>query len=101
MTVTLSLAPSGSLRLGLPSGRFLDVTASEAGVRVIQEVLRNAAEYRRGEERKGYIRAFPTQHVIDTWLRADAKQQAVDAKDRAEAEAASMGIDLQELEFKL
>lgn len=101
MTVTLSLAPSGALRLGLPSGRILDVTANEAGVRVLQEVLRNAASYKPGEERRGHIRAFPTQHVIDTWLRADARQQAADAKERAEAEAASMGIDLQELEFKL
>lgn len=101
MTVTISLAPSGELRLGPPSGRSLDVAATGAGLRVVQDILRNAASYKQGEERRGHIREFPTQHVVDTWLREDAKRQAAKAKEQAKTEAATQGINLNELEFTL
>lgn len=91
----ISLAPSGELRLHLPTGRPLDFQPSEAGLRLIQQVLRNAASGLR--DQPGHIAEFPTQHVLNAWMREDrlAKQQA--ARD----EYAAKGIDLDSLEISL
>ena len=99
--ITLSLSPSGDIRLHLPTGRqrFVDVTASEAGARFIVKILRDQASGKRDD--RGYIGEFPTQHIIDAWLRADAQTQAKEAAERARTEASMRGIDLNKVEFKL
>lgn len=91
----ISLAPSGDLRLHLPSGRSLDFPPNEGGLRLIQQTLRNADSGQRHE--RGHIGSFPTQHVIEAW-----KKQDVAAKREAVRESyAERGIDIEALEFKL
>lgn len=98
-SLSLSLAPDGDLRLHLPSGRHLDVAATEEGVRSLVRILRDNASGVR--DQPGYIGEFPTQHVVNAWLRQDAARKQAEAKERAEAEAASLGINLDELDISL
>lgn len=96
----ISLAPSGRLTLHLPSERTLEIQNSEGGMLALTKILR---DYNTGEsaEDKGYIREFPTQHVLNKWLREDSIRKAQAAKERAEAAAQEMGVNLDELDISL
>lgn len=93
----LSLGPSG-LRLHLPSGRHLDFGEDVNALPLIKRVLMQEGQ----EPRKGHIGSFPTQAIVDKWLRDEAP-----AKREREAEAAMeaasdrLGIDLGSLDFSL
>lgn len=94
MKLEVTLAPDGGLRLILPSRRTLDLGNTPAALRFIQTILRNAGDK---HERRGHIKEFPTQHVIDIWKKQDAE-----AKLEAEkAKFADMGIDVEKLDFSL
>jgi hypothetical protein len=102
MKLELSLAPSGDLRLHLPSGRFLDFTDSVGGLRTIKKILSEATAGLC--DQRGYIGEFPTQHVIDAWLRQDQVEKDLAQKRREEEEREAWrerGIDLDKLEIKL
>jgi hypothetical protein len=104
----VSRGPRG-LRVHLPSGRTLDIRADESGVRFLERMLRDADENAH-YERKGYLRGFPTQHVVDLWQREDKNrallaEQIEEAKQRKSEERASQwrdrGIELSALDFDL
>lgn len=95
MDLRVTLAPDGGLRLILPKGRALDVGNTTASLRFIQRILRDVKDGK--EHQSGYVREFPTQHVIDIWKREDAKKQVEVTKDRFKG----MGIDVDKLEISL
>lgn len=62
MPHTLSLAPDGSLRLGLPTGRTLDFRPIPESLALIHRILM-------ADERGGaYEERYPTQHLVNKWL---------------------------------
>lgn len=99
MKLEVSLAPSGEIRLHLPSGRFLDLGENLASIQMLKKVLRERNSYPHPDAQpKGYCRSFPTQHVIDKWKREDAAKR----KEEAEAKIKStLGIDIAALDIKL
>jgi hypothetical protein len=116
MELRISLSPTGGLRLHIPDAkRTLDipveyaervecpccgetstVPVTTAALRTIKRLLRNADEYR-GEPARGHIGAFPTQAVLESWMRADAQRKIEDEK----AKWAAKGVDVNELKFEL
>jgi len=105
MKLEVTLAPDGGLRLILPSRRTLDVGNTPSALRFIQTILRNAGDK---HERRGHIKEFPTQHVIEIWKRQDdeAKVEAAaklaEAKLEAEKEKFfAKGIDVDALDISL
>lgn len=116
--LSISLSPSGGLRLQLPGRRTLDIeiTTNEkivcgccgeaqrvpvtpAGLRAIKRILHDADSGTR--DQPGYIGQFPTQAVVDAWLKADARDKEADALARDRAAVDAMGIDLEKVEFEL
>jgi len=104
MTCQITLGPNDDFELILPSGRRLYVPI-ENGTKYLAKILADAR--REGKaQRLGYIASFPTQHVVDKWV----KEELV-AKRKAQAEAAlqerrekiksTLGIDLASLEIEL
>lgn len=91
---TLSLSPSGNLQLRTPQGRTLDFGDNVASLRLLKQTLQEAARMTRETQRAGHCRNFPTQHVVDAWLREDRERE----KERA---AQAIGIDLAKVEFQL
>lgn len=88
----IDLSPTGELLLYLPTGRALEIQASPAGVGYILRVLR---EHKKGlRDQPGYIKQFPTQHVIDKWV----KENKVKVM---EERASKLGIDLNKLEINI
>lgn len=115
MNLSISLAPDGALRLHLPSGRFLDiateaterVSCTECGeafrtvresvaLRSIKRILREAVEPAR--ERRGYIGLFPTQEIIEAWLREDRARDVADERKKLEDK---YGVDVDKLDIEL
>lgn len=105
MEISISLSPDGGLRLHLPTGRqrTLDVPATGQGARFIVKMLKSVSEGKRDEP--GHIGEFPTQAVVETWLRQDrdarAKAAAKAAAQTARDAAAARGIDLDKLNITL
>lgn len=95
MKLEITLAPNGSLRLILPTGRFLDLGHEASALHFIRRILQDKVEGKKYQ--RGYVGDFPTQHVIEIWKK-EAKRAAYEA---AKEEAALKGINLAELEFKL
>lgn len=95
MDLRITLAPDGGLRLVLPSNRTLDVGNTASALKYIQRILRDAAEGDR--ERRGYVREFPTQHVIEIWKRQDDEKKIAATKDRLK----EMGIEIDKLEISI
>lgn len=95
MELRVTLAPDGGLRLILPTGRPLDVGATEASLRFMQRILRNAESGKKDE--RGHIGEFPTQHVIEIWRREELRRQAELAKN----DFKGMGIDVEKLDITL
>lgn len=104
----ISLAPSGDLRLHLPDARSraLDFPPNVSGLKLIQQILRNADAGIR--DQPGHIAEFPTQAVLNAWIKQDkvAKEEARLERERiahedALASYAEQGIDVQKMEFKL
>lgn len=78
----ITLGPSG-FRVILPSGRVLNVSASEAGARFIEQMLRDAEAHRRyGIQQKGHIAGFPTQEIARIWERQEANRLRLAAQAR-------------------
>lgn len=116
MELRVSLSPTGGLRLHIPDAkRTLDIpveyaekvecpccgeksttTVSSTALRTIKRLLRNAEDYT-GSPERGHIGAFPTQAVLDAWLRADARRKVEDEKTKW----AEKGVDVDALEFRL
>ena len=59
---TLSLAPDGSLRLGLPNGRTLDFRPIPESLTLLHRILTSDASGGPYEER------YPTQHLVNKWM---------------------------------
>lgn len=115
--ITITLSPSGGIRLHIPDGRRtldIPVVFSERvectccgerytaqieaqPLRTIKRILKGAAEHREGHDQRGHIGAFPTQAVIDAWKAEDERKKAVDLK----AKYAAKGIDLDKMGFEL
>lgn len=101
MELRISLAPGGDLRLHLPSGRWLDLGGDYA-LKFVQKMLREAPRYADpGSQPKGYCRGFPTQAVVDAWIKQDTEAKREAAAERAKADAEALGIDLAVLDFRL
>lgn len=105
----ISRGPHG-LRLYLPSGRTLDISASEAGARFIERILRDSDDYNERFQKNGYIGAFPTQAIVNLWndreaIEEQAKkikaEKAERAREERKEEWASKGIDIEKVEFKI
>lgn len=91
---TLSLTRSGELQLRTPSGRTLDISDTPAGIRLLKQILRNAATMTQETQLPGHCRNFPTQHVVDAWMREDRERER-------KRTAAALGVDLAKVEFQL
>lgn len=117
MEITISLSPSGGIRLRVPDQRrSLDIpvtfaeriecpccgekttqTIEAQPLRTLKRILRAAQEHRTGRDERGHIGAFPTQAVLDAWMKADAQKKIEDER----AKFAAKGIDIDALEFRL
>lgn len=95
MRLEIELAPSGGLRLILPTGRTLDLGHEPSSLKFIHRILRDCEAGKR--DQRGYIAEFPTQHVIEIWK----KQARQAAADKMKKEFASKGIDLAGLDIQL
>lgn len=105
----ISRGPNG-LRLYMPSGRHLDISADAAGARFIERLLADADNGVRNQ--RGYINAFPTQAAMDALLREERRKieaqipEVLAAKEEArKAEVRETwqkkGVDIEKVEFKL
>lgn len=102
---TISLAPDGCLRLGLPTGRHIDLKPIPAALELIQRILLADASNAPFEER------YPTQHLLDKWLREMSvvrpdrtpplPKPKVDRKARTRQIAAANGVDPSALRFQI
>lgn len=109
MALEVDLSPSGNLQLRLTTGRTLEVPPTIDGVKYLIRMIRESRPSRPpNEQRKGYLRDFPTQHVIEQWKKKDAarrqEQEAVSTAERkqaAEVKAQSLGLDLSKIGLKL
>lgn len=102
MTLQITLAPDGGLRLILPGGRGLNVGTSAAAMHFIRRILLDVREGK--PTQRGYIGEFPTQHIIDIWRKQDFEAREAVAVERAEAQRAEFearGIDLEALDIQL
>lgn len=97
MKLEISLGPSGLL-LHLPSGRTLEVSATPAGLSNLQRILREAEV---PEPRRGYIGKYPTQAIVDAWLKEDHERKLEEAKEAREAMEREMGLDFDSLKISL
>jgi hypothetical protein len=95
MDLRITLAPDGGLRLILPAGRHLDVGTGASAMHYIKRILVDANAGIR--EQRGYIREFPTQHIIDIWR----KQDEAGRMEAKREEFKERGIDLETLDFQL
>lgn len=87
----LSLSVEGWLQLRTPQGRTLSFPPTEVGTKLIVKVLQDAKRgWKREHAPRGYIRNFPTQHVIDRWLLEHRAER--EATIRAEAEEKFMSL---------
>lgn len=76
----VSLGPNG-LRVHLPSGRTLDISASESGARFLEQMLKDAEAHRRYDiQQRGYIGAFPTQEIAAMWEREERNKRELAAQ---------------------
>lgn len=120
MELSITLAPNGGLRIQVPNAkRTLDipidyvetvecpccgersrVPVSSSALRTFKRIIVEAEEYR-GKPQPGHIGAFPTQAVVDAWLRQDREDKAKAAAQAARDAAAARGIDLDALDIKL
>jgi hypothetical protein len=91
---TLFLSPSGGLTLRTPQGRTLDFGDSTASLRLLKQTLQNARNMTLETQAAGHCRNFPTQHVVDAWLREDREREA-------SRTAQALGVDLGKVEFQL
>lgn len=109
MDLRITLAPDGGLRLILPEGRTLDVGDGPRSMQFIKRILEDGAKG--DQEKRGYIREYPTQHILDIWRRGDTvdaeELRQVLERKRAEAQEAKKeafkerGIDLEGLDIRL
>lgn len=105
MQLSITLAPDGGLRVILPQGgRTLDLGNDVSALRFLQRILRCDER----EQRRGYIKEFPTQHVIEIWRKEDLARKSAEylaeQKEKAEerrAELAAKGIDIDALDISL
>lgn len=97
---TIDLNFVGWLKLTVPgSDRSISIPPTPEGLDYLIRILKQSKEHRSKEnQRKGYLRNFPTQAVVDSWIAGDraAKQQA-----KLEAQAAELGVDINSLEIEL
>ena len=96
--LALRLSPDGGLRVVLPSrrDRHLDIPPTVAGLKALVRILKDAHAGKR--DAPGYIAEFPTQAVIDAWMKGEAEAKAQAAKDKLREET---GIDPDKVEFKI
>ena len=87
----IELTPSGYFRLHQTDTVSVEIPVSAAGAEAIARILR---ERQYAPRPKIGTPAFPTQHVINIWMKEDARR-------KYEAERADLGIDLDELEIEL
>lgn len=88
----VDLSQTGNLLLHLPTGRALEIDCSEAGMR---HILRILSDYKRKvRNQPGYINHFPTQHVVEKWLKED-RIKKIEEKKKA------LGIDLDKLQINI
>lgn len=96
MKLEISLAPSGDIRLHLPSGRTLDVGDTVASLQYIRRIIRSADAGERDQH--GHIGLFPTQAIIDAWKAADDTRKIEEGK-RILSE--DLGLDINALELRI
>lgn len=102
MKLEISLAPSGALLLHLPSGRMLEIGLNVGGLGHLKKVLSDASLYREtGNAQRGYIGAYPSQSIVDKWLKEDAERKQEEAKEAREAMERELGLDFDNLKISL
>ena len=102
MKLEISLAPSGNLILHLPSGRLLEIGLNVGGLGHLKKVLSDASFYREtGSTKRGYIGAFPSQSIVDKWLKEDAERKLEQAKEEREALESELNLSLDTLDISL
>lgn len=102
MKLEISLAPSGGLALHLPSGRMLEFGLNPGGLANLRKVLQDAHDYTGpASAKRGYIGAFPSQSIIDGWLKEDGERKQREAKEHREEMEATLGISLGGLDISI
>lgn len=81
--IVLTLGAHGFIAT-LPSGRTLNVSATEAGARFLAQMLRDA-EAARAERQRLLATDFPTQEIARIWERNEAKRIALQQQLREHA----------------
>jgi hypothetical protein len=75
----VTLGPVG-LRVHLPSGRSIDLSATSAGVKFLEKMLRDAAVS--APPQRGYIGPYPTQAIAEAWERAERERERKAEEER-------------------
>lgn len=102
MKLEISLAPDGNLLVHLPSGRSLELGLNVAGLGHLRKLLTDASLYREtGEHQRGYIGAFPSQSIIDGWLKEDNERKLAEARERRAEQEAELGFKFDDLNISI
>ena len=82
------------------SNRSLIVPANANGVAYLRKII---SESKQGfaVQPKGYLRSFPTQHIVNRWIKQDRARKAEAAKETAKLANTTLGLDLSKVEFTI
>ena len=95
----IDLAANGELRLIMPTGRSVEISATPTGLLFIKQIL---YDYQKGvRNQPGYIGALPTQHAVNKFLKTKKEKIAKEKAEEAKAKASKLGIDLAKMEINL
>ena len=100
MKLEVSLAPSGGILVHLPTGRTLELRLNLGGLANLRQLLQDAHDYR-GKPKRGCIGAFPTQSVLDAWMKEDAARKQQEAEEKRKEMEAELGFSLSGLDISL
>lgn len=102
MKLEISLAPSGGFLLHLPTGRTLELGLNLGGLANLRQLLQDAHDHQEtGKVRRGYIGAFPTQSVLDGWLKEDAERKQREAEEKRKEMEVELGFSLSGLDISI
>lgn len=97
---TIDLNFVGWLKLGIPgSDRHISIPPTPEGLKYLIDILKQSKEQRsKDNQRKGYLRNFPTQAVVDSWIKDDRARKE---QEKLEKIAEEFGVNPNELDISL
>lgn len=97
---TIDLNFVGWIKINIPnSERSISIPPTAEGMKYLVDILRQSKELRSKEnQRKGYLRNFPTQAVVDSWIKDDRAKRE---QEKLTKIAEEFGVDPNELDISL